>query len=303
MPARSALRLEPCKANIRIGSIPISRGCLATSAAPRARRWRAARRSICASTRSIAEREEVLPKLAHLERRADAVVAARAAHPDVRRCQKPGDPRRAGVSQGHDRNPGRRLAACRDLCRRQAGRAGDRSCRRRRRQDAGARGGDGKSRPDLRHRHRQAPAGADPRAPRAGRRAQHPGPHPARRKRRADRSCGPRRSGADRRALHRHRHLAAQSRRQVAHPPGRACRTGEAAGRAARPRRGADQAEGPYRLHHLLGARRGERRPGAGFCRAKPGFFRGKTRRSGDRCWASAPIFLPARRLSPTKVC
>jgi len=41
-----------------------------------------------------------------------------------------------------------------------------------------------------------------------------------RRKRRAHRSCGPRRSGADRRALHRHRHVAAQSRRQVAHPSG-----------------------------------------------------------------------------------
>ena len=50
-----------------------------------------------------------------------------------------------------------------------AGRAGDRSLRRRRRQDAGACGGDGESRAALRDRSRQAPARADPRAPeRAG---------------------------------------------------------------------------------------------------------------------------------------
>ena len=47
---------------------------------------------------------------------------------------------------------------------------------------------------------------------------------------RACRSRRPRRSGADRRAVHRHRHLAAQPRRQVAHPPGRAGRAGQTAG-------------------------------------------------------------------------
>ena len=81
------------------------------------------------------------------------------------------------LSQGSDRNPGRGLAACRFVGRRQARRAGHRSLRRRRRQDAGARGGDGKPRPDLRDRHRQAAARADPRAHRALRRAQYPGAH------------------------------------------------------------------------------------------------------------------------------
>ena len=83
------------------------------------------------------------------------------------------------LSQGRHRNPGRGLTACRAVCRRQARRAGGRSLRRRRRQDAGAGRGDGKPRPDLRDRHRQAPAGADPRTHRARRRAQHPGPHAA----------------------------------------------------------------------------------------------------------------------------
>ena len=57
----------------------------------------------------------------------------------------------------------------------------------------------------------------------------------------------------DRCALHRHRHLAAQPRRQMARPPWRARRAREAAGGAARPRRRAGQARRPHRLHHLLG--------------------------------------------------
>ena len=64
----------------------------------------------------------------------------------ARRRQEPGDPRRAGLHQGHDRGAGRRLAARRAARGRQARRAGGRSLRRRRRQDAGARGGDGESR-------------------------------------------------------------------------------------------------------------------------------------------------------------
>ena len=56
----------------------------------------------------------------------------------VRRRQKPGDPRRAGLHQGHGRSAGRGLATGRAVFRRQAGRAGGRSLRRRRRQDAGA---------------------------------------------------------------------------------------------------------------------------------------------------------------------
>ena len=56
---------------------------------------------------------------------------------------------------------GSQLAAL--LSGRQARRAGDRSLRRRRRQDARARGRDGEPRPALRDRHRQAPPRADPR--------------------------------------------------------------------------------------------------------------------------------------------
>ena len=67
-------------------------------------------------------------------------------------------------------------------------------------------GDDGEPRPDLRHRHRQAPARADPRTHCARRRAQHPGAYAARRsRRRACRPSRPRRSCAHRRALHRHR--------------------------------------------------------------------------------------------------
>ena len=51
---------------------------------------------------------------------------------------------------------------------------------------------------------------------------------------RARRSRRPRRPRADRCALHRHRHLAAQSRRQMAHPSGRARGAAEGAGRGAR---------------------------------------------------------------------
>ena len=93
---------------------------------------------------------------------ADALVAAGLAHRARRRCPQPGGPCRAGLHQGPDRDPGRRLAACRAARRRQARPAGDRSLRRRRRQDAGARGRDGEQGPALRHRRRQAPPGADP---------------------------------------------------------------------------------------------------------------------------------------------
>ena len=118
--------------------------------------------------------------------------------------------RRARLHQGHGRGAGRGLAARRAACR-QAGRAGDRPLRRCGRQDARARRDDGESRAALRHRHRQAPACAHPRAPRPLRRAQRAGAYPALGGRCARRPRRPRRPGADRRALHRHRHLAAQS--------------------------------------------------------------------------------------------
>ena len=95
--------------------------------------------------------------------RAGALVALGPAHPAWRRCQEPGDPCRAGVPQRHDRGAGRRLATGRAVFGRQARRAGDRSVRRRRRQDAGARRDDAEQGAGFRHRRRQAAAGADPR--------------------------------------------------------------------------------------------------------------------------------------------
>ena len=71
---------------------------------------------------------------------------------------------------------------------RHARRAGGRSVRRRRRQDAGAGGDDGEQGPDLRDRYRQAPACADPCAAGARRRARRAGPHAARRRRNPRRS-------------------------------------------------------------------------------------------------------------------
>ena len=63
-----------------------------------------------------------------------------------------------------------------------------------------------------------------------------------------------RRSGADRCALHGHRHLAAQSGRQMADAPGRARGAAEGPGERARPRRGIGKTGRPDRLYHLLGA-------------------------------------------------
>ncbi len=97
----------------------------------------------------------------------------RTAHQARRRRQKPGDPCRAGLHQGPDRNPGRRLAACR-ACWRARSPASRWSI------SAPAAGGKTlalaaameNQGPDLRHRYRQAPARADPCPARTRRRAQ-----------------------------------------------------------------------------------------------------------------------------------
>ena len=70
--------------------------------------------------------------------RADTMVALRAAHRARGRAKNPADPCRAGLHQGHDRGAGRRLATrgTADGCKTR--RAGDRSLRRRRRQDTRA---------------------------------------------------------------------------------------------------------------------------------------------------------------------
>ena len=111
----------------------------------------------------------------------------------------------------------------------------------------------GKGRSD-RDRPRQAPARADPRAAVARRRAQRRCAHAEGRRATRSPTSGRRRSRADRCALHRHRHLAPQSRRQMADAPRRARGAAEGSGRGARSRRRAGQAGRPDRLHHLLGA-------------------------------------------------
>ncbi len=108
------------------------------------------------------EREELQPKLSHLHAEPTRwspvglriQLAADAKSPAVH-----AEPL---VHQGLCRNPGRRLSARRAVCWGKARRTGYRHCSRRRRQDAGAGGGDGQSRPDLCDRYRQAAACADP---------------------------------------------------------------------------------------------------------------------------------------------
>ena len=159
----STARRPGSPATIRNGSIRISPACSARSAPPRARRWRAARRSICASTRSrpSATRRPPRSPISIREPTRWSPLGLRIAL--AADAKNPGDPCRAGLHQGPGRGAGRGLAARRAARRRQAGRAGGRSLRRRRRQDAGARRRDGEPRPALRHRPRQAPARADPR--------------------------------------------------------------------------------------------------------------------------------------------
>ena len=107
------------------------------------------------------------------------------------------------------------------------------------------------------------------------------------------------RPGADRRALHRHRLLAAQSGRQMAHAAGRAGAAAEGAGRDPRPRGAAAQGRRPHRLHHLLGARRGERRAGARLRGAPSRNFRCSRRpRSSKALGERAFMFGKAARLS-----
>ena len=169
-----------------------------------------------------AKRDKVLA-LAQASRRAgDAVVANRPAHRARRRRAQSRHSRRGGFHQGRGRSAGRGLAARGAVLGGKTRRAGDRSLRRRRRQDAGARCDDARQGPADRDRPRQAPACADLRAAVARRRPQRRCPRAERRRRSIGRYPRLGRSRADRRALHRHRHLAAQPRRQMADAPRRA---------------------------------------------------------------------------------
>ena len=161
---------------------PVSRPHVRRRAGGGGRRAGAARAARSARQRTRCRSRQSRGRARAPRDHADTLVAARpAAHAGAGR-QKPGDPVRAGVPQGHDRSPGRRLAGRGPADRRRAGRAGGRPLRRRRRQDLGARRHDGEPRPDLRDRSRQAPPGADPCPARARERPRRPGPHPARRR-------------------------------------------------------------------------------------------------------------------------
>ena len=119
-----------------------------------------------------AKREKLVSSLSASRRQADAVVAAWPAHRARRRCAQSRHPCRGGFHQGCDRGAGRGLAARGAVVGRQARRAGDRSLRRRRRQDAGACRDDAGQGPADRDRSRQAAACADPRTAVARGRAQ-----------------------------------------------------------------------------------------------------------------------------------
>ena len=109
------------------------------------------------------------------------------------------------------------------------------------------------------------------------------------------RSRRPRRSGADRCALHRHRHLAAQSRRQMACPAGRARRAGEAAGRTARSRRNTHQARGriAYITCSVLEEENGDQV--RGFVGRCPGFSVEKPAEVAQALGERAYLFMPSR--------
>ena len=107
---------------------------------------------------------------------------------------------------------------------------------------------------------------------------------------------GLRRSGADRRALHGNRHLAAQSRRQMADAPRRARGPAEGPGRGAGSRRSPGQAGRPDRLHHLLGAAAGKRRadPRASSAATRSSRWCRRSRRQA--CCGTRPRILPPPR-------
>ena len=116
------------------------------------------------------------------------------------------------------------------------------------------------------------------------------------RRRSARRYQGFRRSRADRRALHGNRHLAAQSRRQMADAPGRARGAAEGPGRGARSRRGAGQTGRPDRLYHLLGTAAGKRRADPRLHRPPSGIRGGAAGADRNACCGTRPRSLPKPR-------
>ncbi len=103
------------------------------------------------------------------------------------------------------------------------------------------------------------------------------------------------RSRADRRALHRHRHLAAQPRRQMADAPRRAGGAAEGSGHGARPRRRFGETRRADRLHHLLGVAAGKRRSDPSLCRPASGIFGGAAGADRERAVGQGGRFFRRR--------
>ena len=136
----------------RIGSSRLSSAFSATISFPKCRRSPPGRRlDLRVNTLKVLPRGGARCPAAASQCRRDAALALgpshRAERGRARTCRAVG----ARVPEGLDRDPGRGLAARGAALRRQARRAGGRSLRGRRRQDAGARRADGEPRPDLRH--------------------------------------------------------------------------------------------------------------------------------------------------------
>ena len=178
---RLASAPAPVPAIIRTGSIRILRACSARNGR---RGRRAGKPGAARHARQHAQgraRRGAAESCAS-SRRADAMVAASGCAFGLRPTRKVpaihAEPLfRKGAIEIQDE--GSQLAAL--FAGAKPGEQVHRSCRRRRRQDPRAGRRDGKSRPDLRDRYRQAPARADSRAHCSRRRAQHPGSHAERR--------------------------------------------------------------------------------------------------------------------------
>ena len=169
-----------------------------------------------------AERDKAAAMLADLKPEAARGRLGVCASAFARRRKKPGDPRRAGLPQGHDRNAGRRFATCRavlgakpgeqvvDLCAGAGGKTLALAAMMENKGQIYATDDDKRRLAPIHERFARSGArNVQVRTPKSVGDAI------------ADLD-GRMRPGADRRALHRHRRLAAQSGRQMAHAPRRA---------------------------------------------------------------------------------
>ena len=173
-------RRRMSRAIIRTGWMRASPPYSARRGSTNCRRWRHGRRSICGSTRSRPTVTERLQSSASTIRNTPAGRPSVCAFTSRRMPKVPAIQSDPAFIKGHVeiQDEGSQLAALLsgarpgeqvvDLC---AGAGG---------KTLALVGDDGEFRPALRHRYRQAPAGADPCAARARRRPQCAGPHAAR---------------------------------------------------------------------------------------------------------------------------